>query len=258
MTGLVWVIPVGLIVGLAVGSLGAGGSILTVPALVYLLGQSPVQATTGSLIIVGITALVGVIPHHLAGNVRLAAGVVFGLVGVTGSLLGAKLASGVDPSLLLTLFAILMLAVAAAMVRQIRAGEGPDASTVHEHRRPLALVLSAIVVGLLTGFFGVGGGFAVVPALVLALHLPITAAVGTSLVVIVINSASALAGRLGNGVELDWTVLLGFAAFSVAGSLLGQRLTTKVSSRNLTIAFTIMLVTIAGYMLAMNVPAVMG
>lgn len=252
-----WVVPVGILVGVAVGSLGAGGSILTVPALVYLLGQSPVQATTGSLIIVGVTALIGAIPHHMAGNVRLPAGVVFGLVGVTGSLLGAKLASGVDDSLLLTLFALLMLAVAAAMIRRVRMVGKQGSPGTQERRKPLTLILSAILVGLLTGFFGVGGGFAVVPALVLALGLPITTAVGTSLIVIVINSASALAGRLRNGVELDWWVLLGFAAFSVTGSLLGQRLTTKVSSRNLTRAFIVMLVTIADYMLAMNAPAVL-
>lgn len=249
-----WVVPLGLLVGIAVGSLGAGGSILTVPALVYLVGQSPAAATTGSLIIVGITSLVGAIPHARAGNVRLRRGVLFGAVGVLGSILGARLASGVQPAVLLSAFSVLMFVVAFLMWRRSRASASGSGQAA-EVARPLLVVVTASLVGLLTGFFGVGGGFAVVPALVLALGLPMRAAVGTSLVVIVINSATALVARMGNGVALDWPVVAGFAVFAAAGSLVGQRVSKRLSPRVLTLAFAAMLVAVGAYMAVMNVPA---
>lgn len=252
MSPLLWVIPLGLIVGLAVGSLGAGGSILTVPALVYLLGQSPAAATSGSLIIVGLTSLVGVVPHARAGNVRVRRGLLFGAVGVVGSVLGARLAAGVSPTVLLSAFSLLMFAVAYLMWRRTRnvAGHEPPP----EVTRPWVVVLTASAVGLLTGFFGVGGGFAVVPALVLALGLPMAAAVGTSLVVIVINSATALAARLGNGVTLDWPVIVGFSVVAALGSLLGQRVTRRVPQRTLTLAFVALLVVVGASMAVLNIP----
>ncbi len=112
--------PAGLLIGLSLGALGGGGSILTVPALVYLLHQSPRVATTGSLLIVGLTALGGMAVHYRAGRVRLAQGVTFGVLGVAGSYAGTRLATGIKPDLLLTLFAGLMLAAAAAMLRRPR------------------------------------------------------------------------------------------------------------------------------------------
>lgn len=251
---LVWVIPLGLVVGIALGSLGAGGSILTVPALVYLLGQSPAAATTGSLIIVGITSAVAVIPHARAGNVRLGRGLLFGAVGVVGSLLGAYLAGGVPPHVLLSAFAVLMFVVAWMMWHRARR-TAPASGAGAEVTKPILVVLTASLVGLLTGFFGVGGGFAVVPALVLALGLPMTAAVGTSLVVIIINSATALAGRIGSGFALDWPVILGFAVVAAVGSVAGQRLSKRVSPQTLTYAFVAMLVAVGAYMGIMNIPA---
>jgi len=251
---LVWVIPLGLVVGLALGSLGGGGSIMTVPALVYLLGQTPAAATTGSLIIVGLTALIGAVPHYRRGRVHLLGGIAFGVVGIAGSFAGSRLAAGVPSAVLLTAFAALMLVVAVLMWRRLR--RTPTASVSSVARiRPVPLVLAATGVGLLTGFFGVGGGFAVVPALVLALGLEMPTAVGTSLVVIALNSASALASRLGNGVSLDWAVVGGFALFAIAGSLLGARVTERVSARTLTRAFVVMLVAVAAYMAVANVPA---
>ena len=113
-------IPVGLLIGLALGALGGGGSILTVPALVYLLGQSPHSATTGSLLVVGITALAGMIAHWRSGRVRVLQGVVFGVLGVAGSYVGTRLSARVDPNALLTAFAVLMLVAAAMMLRRSR------------------------------------------------------------------------------------------------------------------------------------------
>lgn len=254
MVQLLWVIPFGLLVGIALGSLGGGGSILTVPVLVYLLDQSPTVATTASLIIVGLTSLVGLIPHHRRGNVRLGRGAVFGLLGAAGSYAGARLAVGIPSAWLLSAFALLMLFVAALMWRRNRrsptAAQATD-TAVH----PVRVVLAATAVGLLTGFFGVGGGFAVVPALVLALGLSMPVAVGTSLLVIAVNSATALSFRLGSGVELDWAVIGGFTVFAVVGSLLGSRITARLSHRTLTRVFVVMLVVVALYMAAMSVPA---
>ncbi|SDB82550.1 hypothetical protein GA0111570_10413 [Raineyella antarctica] len=257
MTELLWVIPLGLLIGTALGSLGAGGSILAVPGLVYLLGQSPTTATTASLIIIGLTSLVGLVPHQRKGNVRLGRGVIFGILGVLGSFLGAKLAVGLPSAVLMSAFAVLMLVVALLMWRRHRRTGTSAAAAVEPRPRPLRLVLAASGVGLLTGFFGIGGGFAVVPALVLAMGLAMPAAVGTSLLVIAINSGTALAFRLGNGVELDWVVIGGFTVFAVVGSLLGSRITSRVPARTLTRAFIVMLVALAGYIGAMNVPTLL-
>jgi uncharacterized membrane protein YfcA len=193
-------IPAGLVIGLSLGALGGGGSILTVPALVYLLHQQPHTATTGSLLIVGITALAGMIAHRRAGRVRVAQGVTFGILGVAGSYAGTWLSAGVRPGLLLTLFAVLMLTAAGAMLRR-RRDTGGRAAPAPRPRRAASrvvpgaarIVAAATAVGLLTGFFGVGGGFVIVPALVLALGFDMPAAVGTSLLVITINSAASLA-----------------------------------------------------------------
>ncbi len=250
-------LPLGLVVGATLGALGGGGAILTVPALVYLLGQEPLAATTGSLVIVGTSALVGMIPYQRAGNVRAGQGLVFGLAGILGSFGGSALSRQVDPTVLLVAFAALMLAVAALMARRLWRGRGgtptPSSSPV---RRAALLVATATGVGLLTGFFGVGGGFAIVPALTLVLGFPIRAAVGTSLLVIAVNSATALASRLALGLEgLDWPLIGLFALGAVAGSLLGGRISAKADPRHLSAAFIAMLVAIAVFMLAQNVPA---
>lgn len=251
-------LPLGLVVGATLGALGGGGAILTVPALVYLLGQEPLAATTGSLVIVGVSALVGMIPHQRAGNVRTGQGLVFGLAGIVGSFGGSALSRQVDPTVLLVSFAGLMLAVAALMARRLwRGRDGTRATPSSSPARRLALLLAtATGVGLLTGFFGVGGGFAIVPALTLVLGFPIRAAVGTSLLVIAVNSATALASRLALGLEgLDWPLIGLFALGAVVGSLLGGRVSAKADPRHLGAAFILMLVVIAALMLVQNLPA---
>ena len=225
-------IPAGLLIGLALGALGGGGSILTVPALVYLLDQAPHAATTGSLLIVGTAALVGMVAHRRAGRVRIGPGLVFAGLGLAGSYVGSRLSTAVDPHVLLTAFAALMLAAAAALrqrggARRYAAGAPPRPGSADRlararahHRAALAdgpatagptcplpsvtprittrravtIVAAATAVGLLTGFFGVGGGFVIVPALVLVLGFDMPAAVGTSLLVIAVTSAAAPGG----------------------------------------------------------------
>lgn len=278
-------IPAGLLIGISLGALGGGGSILTVPALVYLLGQGPHAATTGSLLIVGLTALAGSVAHWRAGRVRLGSGSVFGLLGVAGSYLGTRASAAVDPDVLLVAFAGLMLVAAAAMLARQRrprsvggpVEEGPEllvatgsaavatlapARLPVRHRaggrrsvgRPTKIVLTATVVGLLTGFFGVGGGFVVVPALVLALDFDMPTAVGTSLLVIAINSVAALGARVGESVHLNWPVLAVFTVTAMLGSLAGNRIADRVDGRRLTLAFVVLLVALAGYVAARSLP----
>jgi hypothetical protein len=278
----------GALIGLSLGALGGGGSILAVPVLVFGLDQTAAQATTGSLVVVGVTALVGGVTAHRAGNVLLGRGVTFGLVGVGGAAVGARASGLVPESVLLGSFAALMFVVAAVIaVRQIgarreaararraAAATGPEPVAAARRRatcveepiitvsptfachcpRALKLLVTATVVGLLTGFLGVGGGFLVVPALVLALALPMEYAVGTSLVVITITSASALVVRAGTGVHPDWTPVILLTVAAVAASWAGVRLAARADTRILQTAFTGLLLLVAGYTTWQVLPA---
>jgi uncharacterized protein len=281
-------LPVGILIGLSLGALGGGGSILTVPALVYLLGVSPHSATTASLIIVGITSLVGVAAHLRAGRVRVRSGVVFGVLGAGGAFLGSRLSASISPDVLLAAFSVLLAGAAVTMLhRRLRAAPAPEApacarlavpaqppgrpggQVALRHSPPLApslpqpgsrisparLAAAATIVGLVTGFFGVGGGFVVVPALVLALGFDMPAAVGTSLLVIAINSASALLSRLGTHARIEPGLLLAFTAVAVAGAVAGSRIASKVRPERLAGAFTVLMIAIAVYIAARSVPA---
>lgn len=265
-------IAAGVFIGLSLGALGGGGSILAVPILVYLLGQSPVAATTGSLLIVGISAVTGAVTAWREGNVYTARGVTFGVIGVAGAAAGATLSTHVNPKVLLALFAVLMLVVAGVMlVRQLRSRgrehsrePGPQVddpiisiSPTFMCNCPVAakVVVTALVVGLMTGFFGVGGGFLVVPALVLALGLPMPFAVGTSLLVIAINSAAAFVTRVGSGTHLDWAPIVALTLAAVVGSLAGARIGSRVDPRKLGMAFSVLLVAVAGYTAWQSIPA---
>ncbi|WP_372593372.1 sulfite exporter TauE/SafE family protein [Actinotalea sp.] len=259
---VVLAVPLGLVIGLAVGMLGGGGSIIAVPLLVYGFGQDVVAATTGSLVVVGWTAMAGSIGHHRAGRVRWVDGLVFGLLGAGGAYLGSRASVAVPQAVLLAAFAVLLVVVAVLMTRRRRAqaraadaGSGAQggvrpgveqaAAARRTGRHRLLVVTTATGVGLLTGFFGVGGGFAVVPALVLALGMGMTTAVGTSLVVITVNTVVALLSRLSQPVDLDPVFLLVFGASAVIGSLLGVRTAGRVAPARLSLAFTVLLLVIA-------------
>lgn len=261
----------GVVIGLTLGTLGGGGSILAVPALVYVLGQDAYVATTGSLVIVGVSALTGMAAHARAGRVRVGTGLTFGALGVAGSVLGSRLSASVDPDVLLAGFAALLFVSAGAMTAQRRRagraperpGAGPGAAGRPDMARAgrptmgraATVVLVASGVGLLTGFFGVGGGFVVVPALVVVLGFPMPVAIGTSLLVMVINASVAFAVRLGHGVELDWPVLIAFTGAAIVGSLLGVRVASRVQPVRLSQAFTALLVMVAVYTAARTIPA---
>ena len=311
MSALAAILPLGLAIGLVMGMLGAGGSILSVPALVYLLGEDPTTATTTSLVIVAVASLAGMVAHARAGRVRWKDGLIVGLLGIVGSWLGSHVAVGLDPQVLLLGFAVLLLGAAWAMLARRPGAEeplrvGPDPRTdppppalpatpgehvvsrsirpngttnhvvgegkedpaaadlaeadQHESEARVAaaavgfgairlvvaslarLAVGASGVGLLTGLFGVGGGFVVVPMLVLLLDFPMTAAVGTSLLVIAINATTALLGRLSVAPDLDWGVIVPFAASAVVGVLLGARLAGRLPALLLTRVFAGILV----------------
>jgi uncharacterized membrane protein YfcA len=266
----IWVVVAGLAIGLSLGALGGGGSILTVPVLVYLLGQSVPQATAGSLVIVGVSSVLAMLTHARAGHVRVGTGVVFGLLGTAGSLVGSRLSGLVAPHVLLSAFAALLLVVAVLMMRRSRrsqpspadpaAPDAPEPPPLHGWSWPVAvkIVAAATVVGLLTGFFGVGGGFAVVPALVLALRFEMPTAVATSLLVITINSMTAFAARLHAGVVLDWPLVLAFTGVAVVGSVLGAKLSHRTDPVPLQRAFVVLLILVAIYLAAVNVPVLVG
>jgi uncharacterized membrane protein YfcA len=239
-------VPVAVLIGLSLGALGGGGSILTVPALVYLLGQDSHEATTGSLVIVGVTALVAMVTHARAGNVRFGQGLLFAVIGIGGTWVGSLLSARVSQRVLLVGFAVVLLIAAASMLRRLSAVPGTTRPRP-AGRRPLVLISTATGVGLVTGFFGVGGGFVVVPALVLALGLELPAAVGTSLLVIGLNSGIALATRDLHHMHLDWPLLLGFTAIAVASSVVGGRLAARVPTIVLGRWFAGLLIAVATY-----------
>jgi hypothetical protein len=237
--------PLGFLIGLSLGALGGGGSILAVPVLVYGAGQDPRAATASSLLLVGLAAAVGLAPHWRVGRVRVGTGLAFGAAGVPGSLAGSALNHRIDPDVLLLAFAGLVVVAAWRMLTACptctRVGEslalGGDAgpggggvavATRVDVRRAVAVVAAGSAVGFLTGLFGVGGGFVIVPALTLLLHLPMPAAIGTSLVVIAVNSAVALAARVTTGIE--WGVTLPFAVAAVAGVLTGGRVADRLDA----------------------------
>ena len=264
----------GALIGLSLGALGGGGSVLAVPVLVYGLGQSVAQATTGSLLVVAVTSLAGAITAYRSGNVLLARGIAFGVVAIGGAAVGGKASGLVAEPVLLAAFAALLLVVAAVMAaRQLRSRRGQPGPRPQPHvddpiitftpsfachcPRALKVLVTATAVGLLTGFLGVGGGFLVVPALILALGLPMTYAAGTSLVVITITSASALAVRAGAGAHPSWGLVALLTAVAVAGGWAGARLTTRTDTSKLQAAFTVLLLVVASYTAWRALPALL-
>jgi uncharacterized membrane protein YfcA len=258
--------PFGFLTGLSLGTLGGGGSILAVPALVYVVGLSATSATATSLAVVAVTAVWALARHHRAGHVRVAPGILFALAGIGGSVVGSVLNQRVDPDVLLLGFAAVMLAAAAGMVRRARgrlgAGDEPidagtepadrgDAATVRVARRIDARMIAGVmiggtIVGFLTGLFGVGGGFVIVPMLVLVLGFSMRDAVGTSLLVIAISSAIARVPRIGTD-AIDPAVTVAFTLAALAGATLGTRVATRVDPTRLVTWFGGLLVAVALY-----------
>ncbi|HEU4829527.1 MAG TPA: sulfite exporter TauE/SafE family protein [Gemmatimonadales bacterium] len=239
------------LIGLSLGLLGGGGSTLTVPIFVYVLGFAPKDAIAMSLPVVGLTSLVGAASHWRSGNVQVKTALLFGVVAMAGSYLAARfLAPLMSGALQLALLAIVMLVAAVSMFRSA----GQKQAGVEAPARPLALPLLgavALFVGAMTGVVGIGGGFLIVPALVLLARVPMKQAIGTSLLVIAMNTASGYAGYAGR-TTMAWGFLAGFTAIAIGGILAGSRLVRYVSQAQLKRAFAVFLIAVGALVLIQN------
>jgi uncharacterized protein len=238
-------------IGASLGLLGGGGSILTVPVLVYLVGQTPQVAVTTSLAIVGANSLLGAFFHRSHGTLNWRVALVFGGVGMLVSYLAAGLSKHVSPDLLMVAFALLMLFV--GMLLLLRP---PTANPVCPELNMVKVLLSGAGVGLLTGILGVGGGFLIVPALVMLVGLPMHHAVGTSLVVIAMNSLAGFAGHL-SGITLDFQIIGVFIIAGIGGTFAGTRLGKHLNADHLRRAFAIFVIGLALFLLFDNLPKVL-
>ncbi|WBO85696.1 sulfite exporter TauE/SafE family protein [Hymenobacter yonginensis] len=240
-------------IGLSLGIMGGGGSILTVPVLVYLLGVSPVLSTAYSLFVVGSTAVVGAAGYFRKGLVSVPTALLFLGPSVAAVFLTRKVLMPAIPHELLPLggglvltkdllvlvaFAVLMVVAAASMIRSQPAAGTPELEPPRPQRLNYPLILGiGLLVGLLTGFVGAGGGFLIIPALVLGARLPMKLAVGTSLAIIALNSLIGFTGDLSAGTLIDWPFLIGFLAFALAGIVLGTYLARFIPGARLKPAF---------------------
>ncbi len=252
------VIFAGIVTGLLLGIFGSGGSIITTPALLYLLEVEPKSAIAMSLGIVAVTATLTAWQHWRRGNVNLRITVVFGLFGVVGTYAGALLGVITPIVIQLGIFALVMYAAAWRMLRPApvhksvgaACADCPDGNCEELDYRHIAL--HGIGVGVLTGVVGVGGGFLIVPALVLLSGLSMKQAVGTSLSIVAIKSFAGFAGYAG-AVSIDYGLMAGFTAVAIAGSVLGSRLCHRLPAAKLQKGFGMFLLLVATYILIRSV-----
>ncbi|MBW5251235.1 sulfite exporter TauE/SafE family protein [Streptomyces sp. NPDC006976] len=242
MSALVLALIAGAVIGLALGALGGGGSVLAVPALIYLLGFTPAAATTASLIIVAATSATALYAHARDGHVAWKAGSLFAAAGIIPAYLTGAASGHVPEAVLTSAFAVI---AALAAVRMFR----PSASEPAGRTRAGKSAGAGAGLGAVTGFLGVGGGFLAVPALVSVLGLTMRRAVGTSLLVITVNSLAALTARAGSGGGLDWALIGPFTGAAILGAWDGKRLSAKVSGNSLQRVFAGVLLAVAVFML---------
>lgn len=244
-----------LVVGLSLGLLGSGGSILTVPILVYVVGESPKLAVATSLVIVGVIAAVGAASHARRQLVDWRQVMLFGLPGIVATWAGAWASHFVSGAVQLVVFALIMGLASIAMLRP-----APHAAETPVRRHFTWLLAAGVGVGLITGFVGVGGGFLFVPALVVLGGLSMHRAVGTSLAVIALNSASGFAShwlQLASAqIRIPWATIAVFAVIGTAGSLAGQMLGRRLAHANLRRAFGVLLIAMSGFVLWRTLPQI--
>ncbi|MGF1602942.1 MAG: sulfite exporter TauE/SafE family protein [Thermosynechococcaceae cyanobacterium] len=243
-------------IGLSLGLIGGGGSILAVPILVYVMGLEAKVAISMSLAVVGIVSLIGVIPHWRQGNVNFKTAAIFIPAAMLGAFLGARLAAlpFITGTIQLICFGIVMILASLLMIRSSSSpAEEPEVKqqtlAPHSHQRQwIAIPLEGLGVGVLTGFVGVGGGFAIIPALVLLGDLPMKEAIGTSLLIIAFKSAAGFVGYL-NQVALDWTLMLTFTLAASLGTVAGALLTQKIEAKYLQKGFGYFVLIVAIFIL---------
>jgi len=253
---LAW--PGAVAIGISLGLLGSGGSILTVPVLVYLIGQDEKVAIAGSLFVVGTIALAGSLQYLRAKLVDWHNVLVFGLPGMAGTYIGAALAAYLSGIMQLTLFAGVMLLASWFMLRPIDLGSGG----AHEPRATWKIAGDGLGVGVLTGLVGVGGGFLIVPALVLLGGMAMHRAVATSLVIIALKSYSGFYKYTdvldAQNLKLDWHTLMIVTGLGIAGSLAGGKLANRLPQDTLKKSFGIFLVVMGIYILIRSAPEALG
>lgn len=246
-------VALGVMIGASLGLLGGGGSILTVPIFVYILGFPAKEAIAMSLAVVGVTSAVGAAGHWRAGHVDVRTAVTFGAVAMAGTFAGTRLAAYLSGTTQLVIFGAVMLVAATFMFR----GRRESIATGHRGTGAATslIVLEGLAVGLLTGLVGVGGGFLIVPALVW-LALPMSTAVGTSLLIIAGNCAAGFYGYLGQ-VPLSWTSVALVTAGTLPGIALGTYLHRFVPQNALRRGFAVFLLLVAGFILYQNLGTVL-
>jgi uncharacterized protein len=249
---LVLTLVLSILIGVSLGLLGGGGSILTVPILTYVLGMDPKHAITSSLFIVGVTALVGMIRHARSGRITWRTGVAFGLAGMVGAFAGGLVGGLIPGAVLMVLFAVMMMVTSVAMIRG-RREQNPATPAPTRHR--VRVLLDGFGVGFLTSLVGAGGGFLIVPALALLGGLPMALAVGTSLFVIAMQSTAGLVGHLFT-MSLDWPVVLAVTATAIAGSFIGTALIGRIPERALRKSFGVFVLIMGIVVLAQEVPRI--
>jgi uncharacterized protein len=237
---------IAVVIGLSLGLIGGGGSILTVPVLVYLMMVDPVLATTYSLFIVGFTSLVGGTKAYINKQVDFRAVSLFGFPSILTVFIARHFILPAIPetiymagswqlhrgSLLMMVFALLMLLAAIAMIRNQHPGNTPDPTLKTEHDNTISLLVPGLIIGLITGLLGAGGGFLIIPALVLFVKLPMKTAVGSSLLIIALNSIFGFVFSIGH-FPLNWSLLLSFTALAIAGVFIGSRIAAKMDGEAL-------------------------
>lgn len=249
----------GAIVGLVLGLLGGGGSILAVPLLVYVVGvSSPHVAIGTSALAVSASAFANLLPHTRAGNVKWRCASVFAAAGVVGALLGAELAKTLDGQKLLALFGLVMVIVGLLMFRKREQSGNPNVRLTTDTARELLPLLLGIglAVGVLSGFFGIGGGFLIVPGLILATGMPLTSAIGTSLVAVSAFGAATAVSYAASGF-IDWTLAALFVLGGVIGGVAGVSLVRVLARqrRALSVVFATIVVVVGVYVLTRGVMA---
>jgi uncharacterized membrane protein YfcA len=245
-------LAIGALLGLLLGILGGGGSILTVPALVYAAGLDAKPAIAMSLAVVGATSLVGAVRQWRAGLVRPGVAIAFGAAAMVGAFGGARLATLLRGDVQLVLLGVVMVASAVAMLRPPAVESDADASA-----HPVLLGAVGVGVGVLTGIVGIGGGFLIVPALAILARVPMREAVGTSLAVITLNSAAGLAGNLGQ-VAIPWRATGIVTVAAIAGILSGTAIGRRLTAQQLRRGFAVFLLAVAAFILYQNRAVLLG
>ena len=241
----------GVAVGILLGLLGGGGSILAVPVLVYALGMDLSEAIPTSLLVIGVASATGAIPKVRAKLVEWRLAAIFAATGIVGTLVGSVLGRHLPEAAVMIGFAIVMIIAGARMLRStddVGTACKTGRSGIDWRRCAPRSIPTGFGVGVLTGLFGVGGGFLIIPALVLLLGIEMSVAVGTSLVVIVANSAAGLIAQA-DGLGGNWPLKAAFAGAAIAGSLVAGKLSTRIDTDKLRTWFAYLVFAVAGYVL---------